>query len=868
VGRAFGPERGLWESDPALGPAQLAGTPHTVITEQAIAAVLTSELGITQLSEQHKRAIRAIGLANMMVDSNQALGQLHVDGETFHAAHNRLHSLREATLAAIGKEDYERARSKLGEALHTLQDFYSHSNWIELKHDTGHPRFGAVGATLMDLPQELARPTDATCTSCDKEVASDDACKNNLVTGRLTSGYYKGSQGMEADAIQTRRSKCSHGGLTDEGAPDDGAAYYAEGINKDTTVRALSPHFHLHEQAVAAALDATKNYLKTIRAGTDAEHFRALFTTAGSLGLVVDVSQSMEDVLPILIDQARTGIVERSRSQGYANKLVLIGFADPDLNPKYAGMNLDWFNKTLNELTIRPGGDCPEVSLEATLDALWSSEPGGIIFLITDADAKNKELAARVNEVARQRRVKIHPLLLAPSKGNCEEYSADVYHEIASGTGGSVHRLSRAEIGGISKTLANLSQPNGHLNLTVGAAPKGGAQNKGAGQVPVLLDGTLSRAAIIVSGVSSAELIRPSGAIVAAGDLQVVKTALTDEVIFELTSPEAGSWTISTSSEPRSIHVTSNSPLEIIALEFVELKGRPGHQGYFPIEGMPTVGASQAVAVELSQPISEGKLELRSRSGELLASGALLPRPGPDGKATNDGHYGAQITAPAVAFIAYVTGKTTTGDRFERSQMTAVEPQYLAITAPMQQPVYPGSQVEYAFVLHNRGAADQFDVRVSDPGGFVVGTRQHKISLAAGASAQVLVTAKAVMNARLGAESIIHVDAVSAPNPKLATYGSVALEVTENLDLDDDGLLNARDNCPTTANPDQLDYDDDELGNSCDVTPGEAPLEQGCKAAPASQETLSGWWVAAGALGLLAMLRGRKKRRHENSITS
>jgi len=851
----------MWDTDPALGPAPLAGTPHTVITEDAIKAVLTSELGITQLSEQNKRAIRAIGLANMMVDSNQVRAQLHVDGETFHAAHNRLHILREATLAAIGSENYETARSKLGEALHTVQDFYSHSNWVELNHNTGHPRFGAVGPKMMDLPQELARPTDATCTSCEKEIASDDACKDNLVTGRLTSGYYEGSKGMELDAPKLRNSKCSHGGITDRSAPDDGAAYYAEGINKDTISRTLSPHYHLHEQAVAAALDATKNYLKTIRAGTDEAHFRALFTTTGSLALVVDVSRSMEDVLPILIDQARTGIGERIRSQGYANKLVLIGFADPDLNPKYAGMNLDWFNKTLNELAVREGGDCPEVSLDATLEALWSSEPGGILFLITDADAKNKDLAGRVNEVARQRRVKIHPLLLSPTNNPCGEYSADVYGDIASGTGGSVHRLSRAEIGGIAKPLANLSQPNGHLNLTLGAASaKSGAQNKSGGQYLIPLDSTVSKAAIIVSGVTNAELVRPSGALVTAGEANIVKTALTDEVLFELTSPEPGTWSVSVAGQPRGIHVTSNSALEIVALDFVELRGRPDHQGYFPSAGLPTVGTAQAVAVELSQPIVEGKLELRSTSGDVLTAGPLLPRPGKDGKGNNDGHYGVRVTPPSVPFVAYVTGKTLQGERFERSQMSLTEPQYLAISAPVQQAVHPGDQVEYVFQLQNRGAADRFAVRVSDQGGFVVSAREQMLPVGAGESSRVIVTAKALPKARIGAESTIHVDVVSVSNPRLSTYGSVDLEVTENLDLDDDNLLNDQDNCISKSNPDQLDYDGDGTGNACDTTPGEAPPELGCKTAPARHDSPLGWWAGGAALALAALLRGRKKR--------
>ena len=47
-------------------------------------------------------------------------------------------------------------------------------------------------------------------------------------------------------------------------------------------------------------------------------------------------------------------------------------------------------------------------------------------------------------------------------------------------------------------------------------------------------------------------------------------------------------------------------------------------------------------------------------------------------------------------------------------------------------------------------------------------------------------------------------------------------------DMDNDGILNERDNCPKTANSDQKDTDGDGIGDACDNCPETNNRDQVC----------------------------------------
>ena len=94
----------------------------------------------TPLKVSIERAFEEIVNANSEMDSERALYQslnasFHFDGEEFYSSNTEIANRLESAIDLVSRANYSTARMLIGEALNTLQDFYSHSNWVEL-HST------------------------------------------------------------------------------------------------------------------------------------------------------------------------------------------------------------------------------------------------------------------------------------------------------------------------------------------------------------------------------------------------------------------------------------------------------------------------------------------------------------------------------------------------------------------------------------------------------------------------------------------------------------------------------------------------------------------------------------------------------------
>lgn len=156
---------------------------------------------------------------NLVVDKGEFWDpEAHFDSESFAAGSKRLKAKLDAALDALYRCNGAKAREEIGRAFHSVQDFFSHTNWVE-NHAADEP---------IDL-LELKNP--------DKDVV----CDPQTHKGPLTSGYYFDDREHPRRPTPAPANKCLH---------DD--------LNKDSAYRPM------HAQARAQALQESKALVERV----------------------------------------------------------------------------------------------------------------------------------------------------------------------------------------------------------------------------------------------------------------------------------------------------------------------------------------------------------------------------------------------------------------------------------------------------------------------------------------------------------------------------------------------------------------------------------------------------------------------------
>ncbi|CAF3416769.1 unnamed protein product [Rotaria socialis] len=252
---------------------------------------------VTSCSLPLKFIVDSIMTENALVDfkdSTQKVAAAHYDGESFINASRRILQFRGRIINAISNtsQDLSNARDLLGQLLHTLQDFYSHSNWIEMGKTDINELIG-----FNETIGIVARPDQPTCTNngCTKIEHSCTLwqkitigncplvyydCQNNILPEInnqqiLTSGYYATDVNENNELLlkPTNVEKCSHGSVRDDSSNIPAIG----GINKDSYSLIFSPHANLHKQAADLAVKATEQFVNDLRRDIGDHNFDRLF---------------------------------------------------------------------------------------------------------------------------------------------------------------------------------------------------------------------------------------------------------------------------------------------------------------------------------------------------------------------------------------------------------------------------------------------------------------------------------------------------------------------------------------------------------------------------------------------------------------
>ncbi|XP_024914257.1 LOW QUALITY PROTEIN: von Willebrand factor A domain-containing protein 7-like [Cynoglossus semilaevis] len=319
-------------------------------------------------------SITTIHLSNALVDGVLVMsGKHHFDDEMFKEGRNIISSGVAAVKTSVEKESFVTGRFILGQVCHTLQDFYSYSNWVELGKEVPHSALISPDQPL----ENLAGPTVPTCRNCTGQNCSD----NLLQQGLLTSGYFSILSSAKPPG------KCSHGGFWDRTSRNDPVG----GINKD---KVESSHGSLHHKAADLAVNATVELLEDIRLAVGDKNFLRLMGLSQSPALcfVIGTADSMKDDIAAAKKVSFDIIDSKRGTEDEPSAYILVPFNDTEFGPLLMTTDADVFKDRINKLYANGNGDTQDLCLSGLQLALTTAPPYSDIFVFTDTPAKDAHL--------------------------------------------------------------------------------------------------------------------------------------------------------------------------------------------------------------------------------------------------------------------------------------------------------------------------------------------------------------------------------------------------------------------------------------------------------------------------------------------
>ncbi|KAK3991075.1 hypothetical protein QBC44DRAFT_341414 [Cladorrhinum sp. PSN332] len=709
----------LLASQPALAffPTQwkevvfgFGGTSHVAMTDEIFEDRAKAYFPtIEKLTKKMKQARDEIGEANADVDDNQINAHWHCDGETFEAAKERITQLKKDAIAALKADDATGGRKAVGGALHTIQDFYSHSNWAELGNSGANldlQRDGNIGAYTATFEE-------TTCDSC-RFTLLDPFCSlfncdsNTNGFTKLTSGYYHGEDTPASGKIPGH--KCNHGGYTDTplgatigfiaGPPNPG-------INKDSLNCGWSPHWKLHNRAVAGAKDATKIFFDDIKAELDDERaLRLLFGVGPTLAFAIDTTGSMSSVISatrsiaISIAESRIGTAEEP------GLYIVSPFNDPSVGPLTVTSSLDQFKSAINSLYAYGGGDCPELIMGGMIAAVSRMEKGSTLIAFTDAAPLD---ASRQGELLTAANEKNIAIWIFKYDSNCDDggrsagklkvradsLSDKVYAEVAAATGGQYLSGPVSEVRRINDVLDSLITGDASPIIKVHEGIIAGAGETITYSVPAdsyMTKLTCSFSDLSGSGSTSTLKISyttPSGSPLDTSAEGVTLTSLSSSQFVSIRNPAHGEYkaTISSSgSNPGrfSLICSGTSDIDLTYFNFAKVSGRVGHTGWYPLKTPPPFNQKIGALAEITGPFATATFTFRRPGDEsLIQQAEMTAGSGEEGFPRTNSFFNV-LQLPEESFYVYVEGKDDKGVPYKRAVDSITVPIFSDVKIPLE----------------------------------------------------------------------------------------------------------------------------------------------------------------------------------------
>lgn len=621
------------------------------------------------------------GDSNYWTDSFESSNaSAHADNNNLGGASQRLNEKIARIRTSLDQCKRRDALDALGEALHTVQDIYSHSNAV----DNGHP------VDLLNLVNGTA------------PCAPPNFAPGGLVTGYFSvSGWFLGDQCRNMPA-----GMCCH-----------------RDLNKDNPGAVNGAR---HPAARGAAQSATNAYAQLveddIRANFGAERaaqlIKMLKRKQRTTFFVIDDTGSMsQDIAGV--KSAVGSFLDQMAASDEAPTLGLVSYKDSprDFGPT---CDIEQLRAQVNSLFASGGGDCPEAMNAGLLAALGHFPSGstdvqlagGRILLATDASAGDPSLGPTVAGRARALGVAIDAILtgdcvpedltaLSPDDPLTSPSARTYLRALTAQTGGVLFNVQRPEVDDVVPTLLQL---NGLDSAVVVSRPVDSSAGSVTVDVPVdetLAEGvTFMLTAPTQPALAALTIERPDGSVVAPADPGVTRRLLTTVDTWRVAAPPPGVWRITAAGgQAGTLRAFGDSALRVNGLRWFA----PGEQAprpempVPPLQGQPVAGTAITTEVRLSSAPDAAAIRLLRADGSVLQA---LPT-----TVTDERRLAAPLTVPAESFTVEVAGTSAGGFAFVRHVPGLVVPRTVSLTVePPVTVAAPGTTTTLTASVRNLAA--------------------------------------------------------------------------------------------------------------------------------------------------------------------
>ncbi|CAF0964599.1 unnamed protein product [Adineta ricciae] len=655
---------------------------------------IENEVKRLRVSSTFRSAVYAISTENVLVDGLEWYNERsHFDGETFTQASGLVAMRLNSAKSNLGADNLYHARAYFGQAMHTLQDFYAHSNWIELGQTEPNTNIGS--GIILGKYASKSMPTCRNCNSTD--CAKDNILPEIIKDGWLTSGYF----GLTPLAKKPL-GKCSHGGSADATTDEEATGF---GINKDY---ATSDHgMFYHYDAARVAYEATKQKLSqlwTQFGDTTFGRFLGLETT--SLAIAIDTTGSMAPYIELVkqmairIVQSTTGDSAVLRPRNY----ILSPFNDPGYGPLVVTTNAQVLIDAISALTASGGGDLPELYYHGLNEALNVCERDSSVFTFTDAPAKDAYLRSQILAKASEMNIRVYSFYAGAiyigrrkrqSTGTTDSIEAldgSDGHDIASATGGLTMGIQAGDANATAEyVMGRLARPESILTINL----------PGSTNLTFEVDDSIT---VINIDVSSTQLLSGSVELIDSKGNLLKPTPIAASNFFKLYKIQkatAGTWKLhSYYIGKHSIELSSDTSISCTTTLCEVHKGHTLE--YMPLQDTPLVNQTDLVLLtvceNLPSHITNGSVKLINNQGTIITE--LYPSTfGKNGFITS-------IQIPDVDFRMLTTVSLADSNKIQRQAPQLISPTTIKIDLTNQPYIITGNTtLNMTYTIYNRAQA-------------------------------------------------------------------------------------------------------------------------------------------------------------------